>query len=117
MKPTTAQHTTIPAQPGWMHCTPVLDFDGVRVIDIHEAPVIAWVVTICTDESNDLVRRSAQAVVADSPILTQKTRYLKRPDGLYVSPGRPSYETRADLIAGMERVRSAARPKESEQVE
>ena len=107
-RPHTTHHTTIPAEPGWMYCTPVLDIDGVRVIDINECPVIAWVIeTRVADADGEMISRSAQAVVADRPILTRKTWYLKRPDGLYVSPGMASFETRDALIASRARIRDA----------
>ena len=105
----TVHHTTIPAQPGWAHCTPILDDDHALVIDIYEAPVIAWVVTAqVTDDELDACW--AQAVVADEFTSPRKTQYLKRPDGLYISQDCGWYKTREDLIEAMqEDARTAAR--------
>lgn len=109
MSPTTARHTTIPAAPGWMHCTPILDADGA-VTDFHEAPVIAWIVTAMVDASDgELASCWAQAVVADESISAREAmQYLKRPDGLYVAVEFGWYKTRQDLIAAMQEDATAA---------
>lgn len=114
MNPKTVTHTTIPAEPGWADCTPVFNADG-DVVDVYQAPVIAWIVTFDTDCCHGEVgARWAQAVVADGMISTRDCEYLKRPDGRYVDSERTWYETREELIACMQededRLRSQSEP-------
>ena len=94
-------HQTIPSTHGWYHCEPVLECDDT-VVEIYEAPVIAWVITFAVDDATGEVRsRYADAVIADAAIGNTGHQYFKRPDGWYVDV-EGGCCTRAELMEVMQ---------------
>lgn len=88
----TTHHYVIPAtQRGW----DIIEPDAYTCEYPAEArlPVIAWAVTLATDDTTgEVISTTAKPVVADRTIGKQDCGSLSRPDGLFVNIGGTAHQ-------------------------